>query len=325
MANRQATRDYVQTSMERLEALAGKTTTTEEDMAHAVAQTRREFIEAGMAAGFSRREIVKRANAMGLTPRMVKTVFEAAGIDATDLKARQLREVYRTLPKNVRSDIKANGIPETIADVNALDRKYKLTEKERRALITIKDLATDDVVALLAKLGVVDAKQATPTVVLGGAAAVQNDLASVSNWLDNLDGKTATTWVTTRRVGSLGATGSADGSTVPKTGLGYRDRHLYLLADGEEVISNRHGQADMWRPLLKAINDRRLAGGGTATLTARQARSLIPASSGARAWSNSDIDRIVRAIEDNRGVYAAVSSREDLQAAMRAIDRELRR
>jgi hypothetical protein len=56
---------------------------------------------------------------------------------------------------------------------------------------------------------------------------------------------------------------SADGTTVPKTGLPYADRHLYLLADGEEVISNRYGQADRHRGLLKAINENRLADGGT--------------------------------------------------------------
>ncbi|WP_418061794.1 hypothetical protein [Pimelobacter simplex] len=56
----------------------------------------------------------------------------------------------------------------------------------------------------------------------------------------------------------------ADGGTVPKTGRAYADRHLYLLADGEEVISNRHGQADRYRSLLKSINANRLADGGTA-------------------------------------------------------------
>ncbi|MDF1603403.1 hypothetical protein [Nocardioides sp. YIM 152315] len=56
----------------------------------------------------------------------------------------------------------------------------------------------------------------------------------------------------------------ADGATVPKTGLPYADRHLYLLADGEEVISNRYGQADRHRSLLKAINAGRMADGGTA-------------------------------------------------------------
>ena len=47
---------------------------------------------------------------------------------------------------------------------------------------------------------------------------------------------------------------SADGGTVPKTGLPYADRHPYLLADGEEVISNRRGQADKNRHALKAAN-----------------------------------------------------------------------
>lgn len=50
----------------------------------------------------------------------------------------------------------------------------------------------------------------------------------------------------------------ADGGTVPKTGRGYADRHPYLLADGEEIISNRYGQADRHRQLLKTINDNRL-------------------------------------------------------------------
>lgn len=57
---------------------------------------------------------------------------------------------------------------------------------------------------------------------------------------------------------------AANGTTVPKTGRGYADRHHYLLADGEEVISNRYGQADRHRSLLKAINANRMAAGGTA-------------------------------------------------------------
>lgn len=74
--------------------------------------------------------------------------------------------------------------------------------------------------------------------------------------------------VVVRQIGSttLGPRNeAADGATVPKTGKPYADRHLYLLADGEEVISNRHGQADRHRSLLKSINaNRRLAEGGTA-------------------------------------------------------------
>ena len=72
--------------------------------------------------------------------------------------------------------------------------------------------------------------------------------------------------VTDRGPGPQPVEVSADGSTVPKTGLGYADRHLYLLADGEEIVSNRYGQADRWRPLLKAISANQLAGGGTTGL-----------------------------------------------------------
>lgn len=55
--------------------------------------------------------------------------------------------------------------------------------------------------------------------------------------------------------GGVRGRGSADGGTVPDSGRGYADRFLYLLADAEEVISNRRGQADRYRPVLKAINN----------------------------------------------------------------------
>lgn len=55
----------------------------------------------------------------------------------------------------------------------------------------------------------------------------------------------------------------ADGATVPGARGVYGDRVPALLAPTEEVISNRYGQADRWRPFLKAINANRLADGGT--------------------------------------------------------------
>jgi len=91
-----------------------------------------------------------------------------------------------------------------------------------------------------------------------------------------LDGKRATTYIDTVRTvtGPKGAAvfGSADGSTVPDAPGPYRDQFLYGLAQREEVVSNRVGQADRFRPVLKAINADMprdairgmLAGGGTA-------------------------------------------------------------
>jgi hypothetical protein len=89
---------------------------------------------------------------------------------------------------------------------------------------------------------------------------------------------------------------SADGGTVAKTGLGYADRHPYLLADGEEVISNRFGQADRNRSLLKAINAGRLADGGTV------ARSVPMPSFGGGV----DYDRLTQAVLAARPLYGDI-------------------
>ena len=53
------------------------------------------------------------------------------------------------------------------------------------------------------------------------------------------------------------------GGTIPGQRHPYGDRVKALLAPGEEVISNRYGQADRNRELLKAINANRYAEGGT--------------------------------------------------------------
>lgn len=44
------------------------------------------------------------------------------------------------------------------------------------------------------------------------------------------------------------------GEMVPKTGLPYADRHPYLLADGEHVVTNKNGEADQNRAALEAAN-----------------------------------------------------------------------
>lgn len=70
-----------------------------------------------------------------------------------------------------------------------------------------------------------------------------------------------------------GYSGAADGTSVPKTGLPYADRHLYLLADGEEVISNRYGQADQFRRDRAAGVIPRYAEGGEIGRSSRPVRA----------------------------------------------------
>jgi hypothetical protein len=96
-----------------------------------------------------------------------------------------------------------------------------------------------------------------------GAAAARARIAALRAQIAALRDRTVYVNVVRRGGASLTAGGTkglnanvgADGTTVPKTGLPYADRHHYLLADGEEVVTNRHGEADLNRRVLKAINN----------------------------------------------------------------------
>jgi hypothetical protein len=68
--------------------------------------------------------------------------------------------------------------------------------------------------------------------------------------------------------------GKADGGTIEGPRQPYGDKVLAYLAPGEEVISNRYGQADRHRELLREINANRFADGGTAARAAAAAPTI---------------------------------------------------
>lgn len=80
--------------------------------------------------------------------------------------------------------------------------------------------------------------------------------------------------------------GFAGGGTIPGPRAPYGDRVLTMLAPGEEVISNRFGQADQHRELLKAINARRYADGGTVA----QSRVSVNVAGATTVRGGGDID-----------------------------------
>lgn len=97
----------------------------------------------------------------------------------------------------------------------------------------------------------------------GGALGV---LTGIRAGLNAIRSKDVTVRVHRVMTGGLAGmlAGNADGGTVggaPRRPYG--DKVLTMLAPGEEVISNRNGQADRHRALLKAINAGRYADGGT--------------------------------------------------------------
>lgn len=154
---------------------------------------------------------------------------------------------------------------------NASDKEIRRANKAFRSGQTASDAYADAVEALARRLlGLPPEKKVN--VKVNGIPGATSAVTMLKRELAGMKDKTVTVTIRGKKVNAkvgdvpLGAgmvPTSADGSTVPKTGLGYADRHPYLLADGEEVISNRFGQADRHRPLLKAINAGRLADGGT--------------------------------------------------------------
>lgn len=126
----------------------------------------------------------------------------------------------------------------------------------------------------------------------------------------------------------------ADGTTVPKTGLPYADRHLYLLADGERVTSNRFGQVDKSQRTLDLINSGRLndrilglADGGTAGKPGKRRKNEIqfletPETSALIKSLNFDhlgrsIRRSIAAFEASKSaIEDELSSRESLSSAL---------
>jgi hypothetical protein len=92
----------------------------------------------------------------------------------------------------------------------------------------------------------------------------QAGIRAIESWLNNIDDEHVKVYV--ERVGTMGGNEPlADGGTIPGRRTPYGDKGLYMLAPGEEVISNRRGQADRHRALLKRINAGGLAEGGTYT------------------------------------------------------------
>jgi hypothetical protein len=119
--------------------------------------------------------------------------------------------------------------------------------------------------ALADQLGLTGRINAKPKITLQGADASIAKARAVRAAIAAVQSKSVTiTTIVRRRAGApMGITAQAEGGTVEGQRAPYGDKVLTYLAPGEEVISNRHGQADRHRELLKRINANMLADGGT--------------------------------------------------------------
>lgn len=139
------------------------------------------------------------------------------------------------------------------------------------------------------------------TKVVADALPAFASFRQVDQWMDRLDGKRATTYVDTVRTLTDSATGGkgaaafgqyADGGTVPGPRYPYADKVHILAAPGEEIITNRNGEADRFRRDRAAGAIPHYADGGTVTMSrAYMTRSAAVMAGGGGA--DLDYDRLI--------------------------------
>lgn len=173
-----------------------------------------------------------------------------------------------------------------------------------------------------------DATKINPKVHLDTSQAT-SATAALKSLIDSLHDRnihinvTKTTNATLAEAAANSGKTGADGATVPKTGMGYADRHPYLLADGEEVVSDRYGGATRNRAALKAASrGARLAVIGHAAEGATISASSVTPSRLYGFGAGIDYRQLAAAVTGNQ-LLAHRSTRDAFESALRTVLREM--
>lgn len=250
MANREVTRlwmnDFSSMISKQAEAGAGAA-----KIGRQVRQAREDFIREGVAAGISAKAMRARANALGLTPKLVRTVMRVVNAKAVDNISRRLQSI----PREKLTRILAQGIPKSEAGMRQLQKRYNLTPKQVRTLALLRDSASPIQRRIMAALNRLDGKTATPSVNARDNAS--GTIRSVSSQLGAINGRAA--WTTIYTV-HKSINKKADGGMIHGPG-GPREDKVPILASNGEFIVNAAATARN-RALLESINANRYANGG---------------------------------------------------------------
>lgn len=190
-------------------------------------------METAQAMGKTRVAAIRYAASLGLIPRQraTKLILDARQAELKAKAVQRLVDRYGLSRPQARALLRDDASGK-VKNVQQLVNKYGASRKTAQALLN--DLASGKLAAIQGRLNGLRDKTVTVT-------TFQRTVREVINRVSNV-------------INPWGGNTSADGGTVPKSGLPYADRWPYLLADGEEVITNRRGQADFFRRELRAIN-----------------------------------------------------------------------
>jgi TP901 family phage tail tape measure protein len=160
----------------------------------------------------------------------------------------------RTLPRAVQTKVTTPGAINSRADVMRLKRQYDLTPKQVRTLLKLTGVpkTRGDLRGVDGAMRHTDKMRANPKVSVNTKAA-RGELSSFASYLAQVTRpRTVQVNVHAGKAGGVGAllgqaTGGADGMTVPGARRPYGDKVIIAAAPGEEIITNRHGEADRFR------------------------------------------------------------------------------
>lgn len=263
LQNRGAVRDRV-TQIEGLLKAQAEAGYTSKQLARSLQQQTSSLVETGKAAGISRGQMRAYLKTLGLSPKLVRTLVQAAGAHLANAEVRALRRSFGQLPRSVRAVIKTEGIPKTKKDAVELADRLHLVGQPRRALIKlVAEAAKKGITDINKLLDHTDKNDPAPKVTVNTSQA-NAAIHATQTLLNNLNSKTITiTTVHRDRVekaaGGLVATGLIRGPGGPTD-----DMIDAKLSNGEFVqptaAVNYYGV-----DFMESVRTRRFAQGGYAT------------------------------------------------------------
>lgn len=200
----------------------------------------------------ARKDLINAAEGLGKTSKGARKLADDLGL--VNLKAKELGKQKPTV------EVREKGADKTKRAIEAAEKvAMTFDDIESWATVFAEDKSTPKVKEAARELAWFDSQGADAVLTaIDQASPVIND---VIRGLGAIPPSVSTVVKVTRQMGGLPV--AAEGGTIEGQRHPYGDKVLYLLAPGEEVVSNRFGQADRHRDLLKAINAGRMAEGGT--------------------------------------------------------------
>lgn len=257
-------------------------------------QQRQAIVDKTVAQGLDRKAVEAYLKTLHLAPSDVNTVLHAV-VEQAKANVASVRHDFDSLPKDLQTEIKTNGVPKTKSEVDDLITRFGLVGVPRTAIVALKDDA--------AKAGI----------------------ATITQLLNALNGKTATTTITTvhrdvRVASSSGVsanpTHNATGGLITGPGGPTEDRIPAMLSNREYVVKaaavEKYGVG-----FFDRANAMHLADGGYVDRTGNETR--YPVMGGAFGDVRHESDQVAKGL---KGLKARL---DDAQKALKAEQDQLQK